>query len=102
MMSADYAYFACSLVLLAILINVLIKFDARAWITKGLKRGDLYSLTEVASGIRPDGLTRDQAERLAGRGMVRTYGRGNYRATIKGRLALRIRQIIGQRSKSVA
>ena len=28
--------------------------------------------------------------------MVRAYGNGNYRATLKGRLALRIRQAVRQ------
>jgi hypothetical protein len=76
---------------LAVIVSLL-RFDARAWIGKGLKRGDLYSLVDVASGLRPDGLSRDQARRLQARGMVRVYGDGYYRATLKGRLALRIRQ----------
>jgi hypothetical protein len=89
-------YLACGFVVLAIGFNVLIKFDAEAWITKDLKRGDLYALIEVASGLRPNGLTRDQAHRLIARGMAHAFGNGNYRATVKGRLALRIRQMIRQ------
>jgi len=77
-------------------------FDARTWLTKNLKRGDLYSLVDVASGLRPDGLTNDQAARLLARGMVRTYGAGTFRATIKGRLALRIRQATRARSGMTA
>ena len=52
--------------------------DTDTWLTKGLRRGDLYSLSDVASGLRPDGLTRDQARRLEARGMVRGYGNGNF------------------------
>lgn len=63
------------------------------WLTQGLRRGDLYSLTDVASGLRPDGLTREQARRLQARGLVRGFDNGTYRATIKGRLALRVRQL---------
>jgi hypothetical protein len=54
--------------------NFLTRFDARSWLTKDLKRGDLHSLVDVASGLRPDGLTDDQADRLMARGMVRAYG----------------------------
>jgi hypothetical protein len=78
------------------------KFDAHTWLTKDLKRGDLYSLIDVASGLRPDGLTDDQAARLLARGMVRIYGTGTFRATIKGRLALRIRQTTRSRSGMTA
>jgi len=71
-----------------------VRYDTDTWLTRGLRRGDLYSLSDVASGLRPDGLTRDQARRLEARGMVRGYGNGNFRATLKGRIALHIRQII--------
>ncbi len=98
MMSIESLYLACGFVLLAIIINLLTKFDAASWITKDLKRGDLHALIDVASGLRPNGLTPDQAARLQARGMARAYGKGNFRATIKGRLALRIRQIVRQRS----
>ena len=68
--------------------------DLNTWLTQGLRRGDLYSLCDVASGLRPDGLTRDQARRLRARGMVRVFDNGTFRATLKGRMALRMRQII--------
>jgi hypothetical protein len=42
------------------IIRVLTRFDAQAWIAKDLKRGDLHALIDVASGLRPDGLTPDQ------------------------------------------
>lgn len=100
MHTVGYVYLACGFVFLAIVIKVLLKLDAQAWVAKGLRRGDLYSLYDVASGLRPDGLTRDQARRLQARGMVRGYGNGNFRATIKGRMALLIRQTI--RGRSVA
>lgn len=100
MIEVGYVYVACGLVLLAIGVNVLIKFDAESWLTSGLRRGDLYSLSDVASGLRPDGLNRDQAHRLQIRGMVRGCGNGNFRATIRGRVALRMRQVI--RGRSVA
>ena len=61
-------------VLLAMIIRVLTRFDAQAWIAKDLKRGDLHALIDVASGLRPDGLTPDQASRLQARGMARPYG----------------------------
>jgi len=85
----------CAVVVFAIIVTLL-TFDAEAWITRDLKRGDLYALIEVASGVRPDGLTRDQAYRLEARGMVRAYGNGNFRATLKGRLALRLRRAVRQ------
>jgi len=75
------------------------KFHAKAWATKGLKRGDLHALKDVASGLRPDGLTRDQAGRLQSRGMVRVESNGHFRATVKGRLALQIRQATRHREQ---
>ena len=89
-------YLACGFVLLAIAVNLAIRFDAQAFISRNLKRGDLYSLVDVASGLRPDGLTRDQAGRLMARGMVRRNG-GNFRATVKGRVALLLRQYVHRR-----
>ncbi len=83
------------------LIVKALTFDASDWISRGLKRGDLYSLIEVASGVRPDGLTPDQAHRLEVRGMVRPYGTGRFRATLRGRLALLLRQAL-RRSASVS
>ncbi len=104
MIETAYVYLACGFVLLAIIINLAIKlaikFGAETWITRNLRRGDLYSLVEIAAGLRPDGLRRDQAHRLMARGMVRTYG-GNFRATMKGRLAILMRQRI-RHSKYVA
>jgi hypothetical protein len=94
------AYIACGVAVAVVAVVVFMKFDAEAWIAKDLKRGDLHALIEVASGVRPDGLSREQARRLAARGMVRGYGNGNYRATIKGRLALRVRQAIRQTAQS--
>jgi hypothetical protein len=90
MTGTEYALVMCALVILAIIVKLL-TFDAQGWISRDLKRGDLYALIEVASGVRPNGLSRDQAHRLEARGMARSYGNGNYRATLKGRLALRIR-----------
>ena len=66
----------------------------KSWISRGLRHGDLYSLRDVASGLRPDGLTPDQADRLGARGFVRTYRKGQFRVTLKGRLALRIRDYL--------
>jgi hypothetical protein len=101
MIEPGYVYLACGFVLLAVIINLAIKFHAQTWITRDLRRGDLYSLVDIASGLRPDGLTHDQADRLMARGMVRAYG-GNFRATMKGRLALRIRQMVRRRSEDIA
>src|ERR1700758_1150127 len=86
-----YVYFMCGLAGLFILVK-LMTFDPSHWITHGLKSGDLYALVEVASGLRPDGLTPEQARRLEARGMVRRSGKSRFRATFKGRLALVIRQ----------
>ncbi len=94
MSGAEYALVMCALVIAAIMVKLL-TFDAQGWIRKDLKRGDLYALVEVASGLRPNGLSRDQARRLQARGMVRSFDNGNYRATLKGRLALRIRDGMG-------
>lgn len=93
MSGTAYALFMCGLVALFVVVK-LTTFDADDWISRDLKRGDLYSLVDVASGLRPDGLTPDQARRLEARGMVRRYGNGQFRATLKGRLALRIRQVV--------
>ncbi len=95
MTGTEYALLMCALVVLAIIVKLL-TFDAQDWISRDLKRGDLYAMIEVASGVRPNGLSRDQGRRLQARGMVRSYGNGNYRATLKGRLALRIRQAVRQ------
>jgi len=95
MSGTEYAFLMCGLVVLAIIVK-LASFDAQAWISRDLKRGDLYALIEVASGVRPNGLTPGQARRLEARGMVRGYGNGNYSATIKGRAALRIKQAMRQ------
>lgn len=92
--AADYVLSTCGFVLLALIIRLMSKFDPNSWLTEGLRRGDLYSLCDVASGLRPDGLTREQARRLQARGMVRSFDNGTFRATIKGRLALQIRQIV--------
>jgi hypothetical protein len=73
--------------------------NVTVWLTKGLKPGDLHSLIDVASGLRPNGLSRDQAHRLAGRGMVRVRESGTFRATTKGKLALLIRKWTHGRSK---
>jgi hypothetical protein len=100
-METGYLFLACGFVFLAIVINLAIKFDPQAWIGRGLRRGDLYSLVDVASGLRPNGLTRDQAERLVARGMVRPRG-GNFRTTMKGRTALLIRQMVHRRSRNFA
>ena len=70
-----------------------------AWLAKNLKPGDLYALIDVASGLRPNGLTQDQAHRLAGRGMVRCCRNGTFLATMKGRLALLLRKWTRGRSK---
>ena len=88
-------YLACIvLVITLVLAFVLTAFDVKGWIAKDLKRGDLYSLIDVASGLRPDGLSHGQARRLLARGMVRSYGNGNFRATLKGRVALYIRNAV--------
>ena len=96
MTETGYVCLACGFVLLAIAVNLWMRFDAQAFIGRDLKRGDLYSLVDVASGLRPDGLTRDRAGRLIARGMVRRYG-GNFRATMKGRAALALRQYVHRR-----
>ncbi len=99
MFGVGYAYFISGLVFLAAIVGTM-TFDAEAWIAKDLKRGDLYALIDVASGLRPNGLSPDQARRLQARGMVRAYGNGNFRATVKGRLALRIRQAVRHTASS--
>jgi hypothetical protein len=83
----------CALIILAIVVKVL-TFDAQGWMRKDLRHGDLYALIEIASGVRPNGLNPDQARRLQDRGMVRGFGNGNYRVTVKGRLALLIRETV--------
>lgn len=97
-MGIEYVCFVCGLLLLGIAVSLITTFDSQAWLGKDLRRGDLYSLIDVASGLRPDGLTRGQADRLVARGMARDLGNGTFRATIKGRLALRIRQMARRRS----
>ena len=99
MSATDFTYVVFGVIVLAIIVTVMM-FDTDRWITKDLKRGDLYSLVDVASGLRPDGLTRDQARRLEARGMVRSFDNGTYRVTLKGRLALRLRQAVRQTARS--
>jgi hypothetical protein len=65
---------------------------SNSWISRGLRHGDLHSLIDVASGLRPDGLTRDEADRLLARGFVSAYGKGLFRATLRGKLALWLRR----------
>ncbi len=96
MRGIEYAIVACGFVVLAIVANLAMRFDAEAWLTKDLRRGDLHALIDVASGLRPDGLTPGQARRLEARGLVRAYGKGHFRATVKGRLALRLRSAVRQ------
>jgi hypothetical protein len=67
-------------------------FKLNAWLAKGLKRGDLHSLRDVASGLRPDGLTESQAHRLGARRMVRGLPNGRFHVTAKGKFALLIRR----------
>jgi hypothetical protein len=98
LMGTEYVYLALAVVPLVIGLLLVTRFDAQTWLGKGLRRGDLYSLVEVASGLRPDGLTRDQAGRLLARGMVRALGNGHFCATLKGKLALFVRRIARQRS----
>jgi hypothetical protein len=95
-----YVSFMGLLAALFLIVKAL-TFDASDWISRGLKRGDLYSLIEVASGVRPDGLTFDQARRLEARRMIRPYGNGRFRATLRGRLALLLRQAL-RRTESVS
>jgi hypothetical protein len=95
MSGTGYAFVVCALVILVIVVKLL-TFDVQGWIRRDLKRGDLYALIEVASGVRPNGLNPDQARRLQARGMVHGFGNGNYRATLKGRLALLIRETVRQ------
>lgn len=99
MSGTAYAYVMCALVVLAIVVTSM-TFDAGAWISRGLERGDLYALIDVASGLRPNGLTRAQAQRLQARGMVRPYGKENFRATLKGRLALHLRRSVRRTAQS--
>ncbi|HUI14423.1 MAG TPA: hypothetical protein VL048_13260 [Xanthobacteraceae bacterium] len=94
MTGAEYAFVMSALAVLAVIVKLL-TFDVQGWIRKDLKRGDLYALVDVASGVRPNGLSPEQAHRLQARGMVRSYGNGNYGATLKGRLALLVREAVG-------
>jgi hypothetical protein len=77
----------------------MIELNIQVWIAKGLNRGDHHSLIDVASGLRPNGLTRDQAHRLAARRLVRASQNGNFQATVKGRLILLLRQLMRRRSR---
>jgi hypothetical protein len=85
-----YVALAGGVVVVVAALGILAFFDIESWLAEGLRRGDLHALIDVASGLRPDGLTRGQAERLQARGMVRTH-RSAYRATFKGKLALRVK-----------
>ena len=49
MIPIGWVYLASGCALVAIIINLASKFDARTWITRDLRRGDLYALVEVAS-----------------------------------------------------
>jgi len=94
MSGVEYIYLGCAIGIVVVVgFGWVTKFGPHAWITKGLKRGDLHSLTDVATGLRPDGLTQSQFYRLQARGLARDIGGGQYRATFKGKLALLIRRI---------
>ncbi len=95
-----YAIIACGFVVAAIVVNLVMQFDAEAWLARDLRRGDLYALIDVASGLRPDGLTSGQARRLEVRGMVHSYGKGHFRATLKGKFALWLRSVVHHRVHS--
>jgi hypothetical protein len=75
--------------------------SSSGWTSDGLHSGDLYALIDVASGLRPNGLTDDQALRLNMRGFVREMDNGQFRATLKGRLALRLRRSARRRAARV-
>ena len=91
--------FVCSVALVgAIVYSIWCRVaDSNRWTSDGLQRGDLFSLIDVASGMRPNGLTDDQAFRLGRRGFVRELQNGQFRATFKGRVALRLRATAGKR-----
>ena len=94
MSGVEYFYLGCAIGIVVVGFGWVTKFNPNAWIAKGLKRGDLHSLIDVATGLRPDGLTQSQFERLHDRGLVRPLGLGHYRATLKGKLVLLIRRLM--------
>ncbi len=49
-----YAIIACGFVVAAVVVNLIMRFDAEGWLRRDLRRGDLYALIDVASGLRPD------------------------------------------------
>jgi len=53
-----------------------------SWTGDGLQRGDLFSLIDVSSGVRPNGLSDDQAYRLRLRGFVRDLDNGHFHVTL--------------------
>ena len=88
----------CSIALLAAILYSLWTYAAlSSWTSDGLQRGDLFSLIDVASGFRPNGLSDDQAYRLRLRGFVRDLDNGHFHVTLKGRLALRLRRTARRR-----
>ena len=90
----------CSIALFAAILYSLWTYAAlSSWTNDGLQRGDLYSLIDVASGVRPNGLSDDQACRLRTRGFVRDLDSGHFQATLKGRLALRLRRTARKRAQ---
>jgi Mn-dependent DtxR family transcriptional regulator len=64
----------------------------RKWITQGLHRGDLTSLAKLAENLDITNPPVDTIQRLQGRGFVGRKIRGKYRVTLKGRIALLLRE----------
>ena len=85
---------ACGFVGLAIAVNLLTRPAGEAlprpWLTRGLFRGDLSALAELARGPALDA-GYDQLERLKDRGFVKRKLSGSFRMTLKGYFALVVR-----------
>ena len=100
-MDSGYLLIACGFVGLAITLSVWQNaeplrraLDMRAWLTRGLYRGDLQAL-RAASGGRMFDLDPDQLKRLSARGFVARNVFGADSVTLKGRIALAVRTLIG-------
>ena len=103
-MNTGYVLIACGLVGLAIALNLRslgpggpqrAAMAFRLWATRGLYRGDLSALAYARRGNTLD-IDVDQIGRLRQRGFLRRGLFGGLRVTVKGRLALIVRSVIGR------
>jgi hypothetical protein len=64
------------------------------WARKGLRRGDLGTLAELANGAPWSAAESNPIERLHGRGFVTKRANATFAITLKGHIALLVRRYV--------